>query len=948
MFKIFKHTSFAFLLLASLFTCYTTKAQTALSPTFPYTIKGIVVDSATKQPLSTVSVAVHYANYASAFKSSFTNAIGEFTVSSLPYRAYDLIISSNGYVTKKIYLPLASSDTVTPVILLASLSLEKKTDTIISKPVEKREETAPKPITPVILKDTIKISADTTNPALPYSIKGTVIDSATQEPLASVTIALHQANYKSPLKTAGTNEEGIFEIKSLPYRSYDIFISSIGYKTEKLYLPVSSTNTLHLNPITLSPLPNYLKEVKVLAKRNYLKYEADKIIYDVEKDPESAALNTFDLMRKLPMITIDGEDNIELNGNSGFQVLLNNRQSSLFVRNISDVFKSLPAKTIKSIEIITNPPAKYDAEGIAGIINIITYGKNLYGYNVSLRASYSHPGGPGTGGTITAKGGKVGFSGLWGYSNNASPFTNSSFYRQDKITKTVMQQNGQSRYISNNLYANGEINFQFNDQNLLAFHYNHNTNNGKSDFSQDVELVNNLGSVLQSYSNISKSNNNTLGRDFGVDFQRSFKKNTQQLLTFSVKQVSNINESISDNKLEPKTNTTLTGGHSNNESDFTERTAQVDYVQPIKKHVLEVGVKAIDRFSSSEYFFERLDAASGILILDPRLSSSYIQDQNIYIGYLSLSLKFGKWLFRTGSRYEQFHQENEFNATNTKSKQLYENFIPNISISGRLGKRTNISGSYTQRLQRPGLYYLNPFVDNRDPYNITFGNPDLQPTITHSGNLSVNTSFGTTSISTNLFHQFTNNSILRYTILGSDTVSKTTYGNIGEEMSTGASLGLNFLFFKKWNLNINSNANHRSYTSIINGELQQNEGLSYSVSGNTGYTVKGWRLGVNGGYTSPLIIVQGRNAGYVNHSASLTKSFLKKKTASIALNVSNPLQGTRENFSETETSMLYQVRNSTVIMRRYTLNFNYRFGKLTGSINRKKRGIVNDDIKSSD
>lgn len=778
-----------------------------------------------------------------------------------------------------------------------------------------------------------------------HTIKGSVVDSLSKEPLVAVSVSVRKANTEQTFKITLTNDDGSFELPTLPNQAYELIITNVGYTPKRLHLPATSSPLTKLTPLLLSPQSTTLQEVKVTAEKKLVQYESEKLIYNVADNPESTHLNTFEMLRKVPMLTIDADDNIKLNGSGSYQVLLNNRPSSLFVNNISDVFKSLPASSVKSIEIITSPSAKYESEGVGGIINIITYRKNVTGYSGSVRGGISAPGGPSTGGSILAKAGKLGFSGLWGYNNNISPTTTNSFYRLNKVNWTTLEQSGESRSTNNSLNLGGELSWQLNDLNLLNIHYTTSQSNNRSISSMLANMKDANGIDLQSYLSLNTHHSLSPSQDWGLDYQLSFKKNTQQLLTVSYNEITNSSTSESNNTLPVKINSPITGGNSENENRFTERTAQLDYTQPLKRHSLELGVKSITRLNYSNYFFDREEIGTGLFIRDPRLSNQYNNRQDIYAGYASLSLKFGMWMLRAGARAEQTIVAADFKLTDTKIAQSYFNIIPNGNLSRKFGNSTNLSFSYSQRLQRPGLYFLNPYVNNLDPYNISYGNPALKATVNHVTNLNLSTFVGRTNYSINLNHSFANNAILRFTTIGNDTVARTTFGNIGNEQNSGISLGTGFSLINKLSINFNGSLNYRKYTSTVDRQFVTNKGFTYNLSTNTSYSfAKNLRAAISMMYNSSSLNFQGRTLGFFTHSTTVNYSFLRDKKANVSVSIYSPFQATRRNHTETDISQFYMVRDYIVIMRRFTLTWNYRFGKLQGGFKRKKRGINNDDL----
>lgn len=776
-------------------------------------------------------------------------------------------------------------------------------------------------------------------------ISGIVWDSAGKVPLNHVSVLLGRTGTDSVVATAVTGKEGAFVLSGPRGASYELLISYLGYVPKVLRISQTASSPIRFDSVQLSSRSVSLQEVKVTAQKNPVQYEADRLIYTVANDPNNANLSTFELFRKVPMLTINGDDGIELNGSSSFLVLLNNRPSSLFVSNVEEALRSLPANSVKSIEVITSPPARYESEGIGGIINIVTYRRNVTGYSGSARAAYSAPGGPATSGSVQAKAGDLGFAGIWSLTNSRRPATTNSLDRLDKLFGTTLRQAGQNRGNYENLNLSGELSWQVDDRNLLNVHYNTTRSNTESLSDTRVDIQDMNGKALQSYRSLNTFNSASPGRDWGFDYQLGFKKNSQQLLTFSFRELENANSSQSQNRVPERINTYLTGGNSENSNRFTERTAQIDYVQPIKNHALEIGLKTILRSNNSSYFFERELAGTNLFTRDSSLTNQYDNRQTINAGYISFSLKWGPWLLRTGARVEQTKVAANFRTTGTLANQYYFNVVPNATFSRKFGASTNLSLSYNQRLQRPSLFFINPFVNNQNPYNIFYGNPALNPTVSQVVNLNFNTFTGKTNISLNLNHNFTHNAILQFTTIGADTVARTTFGNVGSESGSGLSLGVSSTFFGKLFVNVNNSINYRRFRSRIDQRQASSDGLTYSSLFGVGYTfTKALRANAAASYTSATMSFQSRSIGFFSHNFSLNYSFLKDRKADFAFSTVSPFIPSRQNRAVTEVSQFSMVSTNAIIMHRYTLAFTYRFGKLQGGLKRKKRGILNDDL----
>ena len=586
---------------------------------------------------------------------------------------------------------------------------------------------------------------------------------------------------------------------------------------------------------------------------------------------------------------------------------------------------------IKSVEVINSPSAKYEAAGIGGIINIITYKKIIGGVNGGANLRASSPKGFSSNGNLTARAGKLSFSGNFGRASRSNPGSTMIYARVDKLRKNRVDQQGSHESEGRTYNGGGELSFEWNEQNTITANYSRNSSKGSSENSQLAALFDSARNPKERYRRLNTGANNSLGNDFSFDYQHNAKKNAAQQLTLSYIYSQSESNSSSDFRLIPLLNYKNQSSTTNNKDVLKEQTIKADYAHPIKEHVLELGASTIKRRSSSNYFYKTLDTTSGAFVLDTAQSNSFTYQEAIHSGYASFHLRMHLWGLQAGARLERAKLDAQFLSSGTLAKQTYINLVPTFTLSRRLKGVTSLKLSYTQRIQRHDLYYLDPYVDLADPYNISYGNPSLQPALAHVFALAYTTLIQKTSISVNTLHQFTNNSIQQFTTLGADTVASTTFGNIGRNRNTSFSLGINTALFKMVNINLNSNANYQEYHSTINGKPRNNKGLTYGFSGGFHLRLKTWRIGSNLSYNAPNILAQGRTAGYTSNSATLNKYFLKNNKANIGLSVTSLFQEHRRTFTEIDDPAFYLRRESISVIRRYNLALNYRFAKVQGS-----------------
>jgi outer membrane receptor protein involved in Fe transport len=790
--------------------------------------------------------------------------------------------------------------------------------------------------------NTILLAQNTTDFQIKYnSAHGKVADATNLDLLSYASISLLRSGNTIPFQTTVTDLNGEFKLQDVPIDKYKLIISYLGYESKSITFSVTNTSTTDLGKILLNPSSTQLQEVQVVGERFLIEQDVDKLVYHVDMDPDSDFLDALEMLGKVPLLSLDGDDNLQLNGSDSYQVLINGKVSSLFIQNPSEVLKTMPANTIKSIEVITNPPARYDAEGVGGIINIITYRKSIGGYNGSLTSSLSSPAGANLGGQINLKTSKVGISAMGGYNLNTSPTASRNFSREDKIRNTHLEQRGENNNSNSGFNFGGEISYDFSPLTQVTASYRTNSRSGASVFLQEVEMIDFAGELIQAYSNQNIGNNSSGSSDLGFDLHRSFKNNSERLFTMSYRLGHNTMESFSAFEVDAVMNYIGRISQTENDNQTREYNFQADYVHPFKnKQKLELGVKSSIRNNQSGYFYKNLDEQTQEFVLDESMSNQFEHQQDIHAAYSSLQLSKGNWSVRSGVRGELTQVRANFYTSDTAAFMDFLNFIPNINISRKFKGNSTMRGSYTQRLERPGLWHLNPYVDLTDPRNISYGNPNLDPATNHSFNFAYSTFFKKSSINAQFFHNFTNNSIQQYTSLREDTVAHTTFGNVGKRKVYGLSLGSSSTFWNKFNLNINSTTQYSEITRILRDQSQTNAGLTINASANMGYRInKAWRLNGNLGYTSPQILLQGRSASFLSNNFSINKQFIGNHKGNISLAVRNPLQKYRRFQNEVNDPAFRQVQESFAVIRQYTVSFNYRFGKVQAGQARRKQII---------
>lgn len=787
-------------------------------------------------------------------------------------------------------------------------------------------------------------------PVQNITVKGTVIDSATNKPLGYGTVALQDAATKTPVKSVLAKDDGSFELKAPEGKAYQLVVASVGYATKVLPVKVDG-KTFDAGRILVTPSSKQLNEVTVTAVRPVMKQEVDRLSYDVTADPESKAISALDMMRKVPLLAVDGDDNIKLKGSGKYKILVNGKESALMAKNPSDVLKAMPATNIERIEVITTPPAKYDAEGLSGIINIITKKNADQGYNGSVNMRYNSVWGPGYNLNMTAKQGKFGISGYAGFGTQRHN-TNTSTIRQTFFNpESEILQTGTSTFGGKYRYANAEMSYEIDTLNLLTGSFEYFHGEFDQDWSQRSAQTNAAGALTQGYNLLSNTFNHDQGLDASINYQLGFKGHKDELLTLSYKYSYGPGKNFADNQFSDRINyynALQPDFRQYNNAGNREHTFQLDYAYPLKKISIEAGGKVILRNNFSDYRREDKDSTSSVYNVNTSQTGQFDYHQDVYSAYNSYQLKFDKWTGKAGLRLE--HTQVSAVFTGTPLDKNYNNLIPSVSIQRSL-KSSSLSLGFTQRIQRPGIYQLNPFIDKSNPKFINTGNPDLKPELNNTFELNYS-NFSKGSINVGVSYAFSNNAIQNVTSLIQnnvgdhiDTVTYTTYQNLGSNRSLGLNLNTNISITKKFTINLNGQISHIWLKGTYNGQFYKNDGYTGNAFANIGYKFDGgYRIGLDAGFFSGDVTLQGKSSNFIYNSYVVSKEFLNKKLT-ISLVANNPYSKYRTFRSTTHTVDFDQESLYHNPYRHFAIRLNYKFGKLSSDIKKNQRGINNDDTK---
>ena len=783
----------------------------------------------------------------------------------------------------------------------------------------------------------------------PIVVKGIVLDSLTNTTLPYATVSVSTAEKPTVyLKRLASGVKGDFELTLNKAGNYLLSFESVGMnKLVKNFSITSNQTKFDLGKINMVSSDKKLAGVTVVANKPLVKVDLDKISYDTKSDPESQSTNVLEMLKKVPMVTVDGEDNIQVKGSANFKVYINGKPSNMTATNPSQVLKSMPASSIKSIEVITEPGAKYEAEGVGGIINIVTE-KAMAGYTGNVQAGVDSRGGYNGGFYFSTKTGKLGLTANLNYNNRSDPGRTSTVYRESVsgIGGKYLNQGIATDTRYHFFYGNLEASYEIDSLNLISLTVgghnggNHSKVNGLSVSSDEQR------DTLNAFSQYTDSKGTWGGEELSLDYQRSFKK-PDKLLTFSYKLGNTPNNTDNYSKATGIVNYPDTEQKIKSNASGNEHTFQVDYTEPFNKiHVMELGAKYILRLNNSDNLYQNYDDATNAWVDTPgRNTNDMKHTQHILGVYGSYTLKLEKLSIKGGLRYEHTNSIVDFSQNPTLDfKVPFDNVVPSVSASYKLTQTSNLRLSYNQRISRPGIWYLNPFYDDTNPLAISQGNPDLKPEVDNSFSLNYGNFSPKVNFNANLYTSFTNNSIEDVSKLLASGATYTTYENIGSVNNTGLYIYGSWQMNKIVKWNCNSSVNYSKYKTN-DGSGLENHGMRYTFSGGAQFTLPSdFKLNLNGGYYSSGVSLQGTNPSFHYSSLSFGRDFFAKKL-NVTMRIQDPFESTKKMKFTTQASTYYQQTDMVVKGRYFGFTASYRFGEMKAQIKKVERGISNDDVK---
>lgn len=785
------------------------------------------------------------------------------------------------------------------------------------------------------------------------TLLGSVQDSVSRQPVAYATVvSLPLSSTGGQLAGATTDPQGLFTLPKVVPGSFRLQVSFVGYasRTQSVVVTAATTTIPH---ILLAPAAQQLGEAVVVGRQPLVEVQPDRLVYHAAQDIGNAGGTAADVLRKTPLLAVDGTGTVTMRGSTNFKVLVNNHPSPTLAQNLTQALKGLPADQIQRVEVITTPSARDDGEGTAGIINIVLK-------KGARRQVNGHVGASG-GNRATELTSALGFK-RGPVSVNAAASTG-TWYEPDRLTRQrlgfsalgtdTLTQSG--RRINSGKWYNATLSLDYDPAEHHRFALTGTLGGYQGQGQRDLfnQLVSPDFTLNQLFTRANTEYVGNTSHEVTSTYTRTF---AQARREWSVLAQYARNAGTFGYAFDQFTNSAV--ALAPDRADYRERsqgstpgrevTAQTDFKQPFgESKTLEVGLKAI---------FRRTGAVATVEGLTPRQTpdfatlvgrgTDFSYAQEVQAAYASYTTVLGKKLTTTlGSRVERTNFSAEFRASGTRlAPRSYGSVLPNASLNYTFRRDTSgLRLAYSRRITRPYIDYLNPFVDRSNPQNITYGNPELAPELTDAYEVTYNTLVRAAPVVVSGTVRHTGNAIeavrLPTTTPG---VTEQTYANVVSVTYYQLTLYGTAKFTKQWEVSGGPNAQYVVFLSPDRELLRR--GFSAGMYADTSYHFTHHftaQASVAGSLPPPIL--QGQGGASLYYSMGVKKTLLGEK-ADVTLNVLNPFNDSFPNRSSITTAFIDERTEYRSYQRAFRLSLNYRFGQDTSE--REHRKANNDDLKS--
>ena len=798
----------------------------------------------------------------------------------------------------------------------------------------------------LILLAFILLCASTTaqNETDSITVSGKIIEAETNQPLEYATISFFSKAENKIIGGGITDLQGEFKIKTTP-GAYDIYIEYFSFMGITK-LDINLNQDTNFGSLKMKADLQALDAVDIIAEKTTVEIKLDKKIYNVGKDLTVRGGSVSDVLDNVPSVSVDIEGNVALRGNENVRILINGKPSGLVGLNSTDALRQLPADAIEKVEIITSPSARYDAEGTAGILNIILRRSKILGLNGAIIINTGYPDQLGASGNINYRTGNVNIFNNSGYSyvkNPGSSGVESEFFNTEYDENGILIQDLPNTFrneyrtferIRNGFNSNTGIEWYIDPTTSLTTAFLVRKSDNTNESFNRAKTLDLTGAVISESVRYDPETETDQTKQFSINFDKQFHGNSEHRLTFDF-QVENSSEDegsiIYNDGIAAERVRTI--------EEQNRILIQSDFTLPISETTrFEIGYNG--RFSSNntDFSLEFLEEDAFVLDTDVSNNLNYKEDVNaIYTQYGS-KLK-DKFSFLLGLRMEATDVTIKQLSSNDYSNSNYIGLFPTINLGYEFSETQNLTIGYSRRISRPRSRYLNPFPSRSSAANIFQGNPNITPSYSNGVDVGYLNTFDKVTLNTSFYY---NHATDVFTYVSEDTGEEVVINgesvpvirrgpiNLDEDDRLGFEFTLTYRPLEKWNMNANFNLYRSAIKGNYNGLSYDSENLGWFVRLNNKYTLPGnieWQTRLS--YTGPRVDAVNRREGIFSSNMAFSKDLYNEK-ASISLNINDLLNTQRRNLEST-TPTFYSNGYYRWRVRSISLSFTYRFNQ------RKKR-----------
>lgn len=752
------------------------------------------------------------------------------------------------------------------------------------------------------------------------SITGQLISSRTKEPISFATVTVNSTSTKKVITGAQTQSDGRFTLSTDSTNIY-LSISNIGFESKTIRNLNVSNKDINLGKVTLKENSQWMEEVQIVEEKSTIEFKLDKRVFNVGSDLSSTGMGALDLLNNVPSVNVDIEGQISLRGNAGVQILINGKPSILADEG-SNALGTLTADMIESVEVITNPSAKYEAEGSSGIINIILKKEEKKGVNGSVSVNTGVPNNHSIGISLNKRTENFNFFTQLGAGYRTRPSydrnTNRNF-----TSNTIIESDGEDFRNENFYNVILGTDYYINDLNVITLSGN---------FAYEIEdqpseyrfNIYNNDQLVQQYSRIGATEANNPKYQYDLQYRKQFRNNEDHNLLMSVTGHFFGKDQSSEFTNEVSLGNNINSGQRNNTDYYqADYNFKLDYTNPITEEVtIELGSLYEINDVGNEFSVYNLD--NDEWILQPNLTNNFKYNQKVLGVYGTASYEGKKWGVKAGLRAENTDLTTLLVNTNDENKYNYTNLFPSVHTSYKINERFSMQLGYSRRISRPRLWDLNPFFSIQNTYSIRKGNPDLLPEFADSYELTGIFIFDKFSFNSSIYHLYTTDIQERVSYF-QDNVNIVTPENIGTRRQTGVELNGKYTP-AKW-LTINGDLNYGYFIREGSFNNQVFDFQGDQTTGKLSGKVKlpwGIETELSGNYRSRYKTVQGTSSGFLFADIGIRKKLWKGKGI-VNLSVRDIFASRiRENIVDQPDYYLYSFSRRG---RFVALGFSYSFGK---------------------